>query len=76
MSLARCTCQRETVAPYFKILSILQFISYFKIGNNFHSIRLDQEDDDYLIISRMFANRGGVVYVKKIMNWIIEPDQI
>ena len=41
MSLA--TCQRETVAPYFKILSILKFIYYFKIGNNFLKLRRERE---------------------------------
>jgi hypothetical protein len=33
--------------------------------------RLDCEDDEYILFDKMFSNRGGVAYVKKISKWII-----
>lgn len=33
--------------------------------------RLDNQDDEYVLISRMFENRGGVTYIKKVNRWNI-----
>jgi hypothetical protein len=36
--------------------------------------RLDAQDDEFVLISRMFQNRGGVIYVKKVNRWNIIED--
>jgi hypothetical protein len=33
--------------------------------------RLETSDDEHVIISKMFENRGGAIYVKKINRWNI-----
>ena len=60
--------------PFLKALLPMTYIPAHPILKNAPKItskRLDQEDDDYLLISKMFLNRGGVVYIKKITNWIL-----
>jgi hypothetical protein len=31
--------------------------------------RLDNQDDEHILIAQMFKERGGVSYVKKINRW-------
>jgi hypothetical protein len=33
--------------------------------------RLDPNDDEFVLISRMFEGRGGVIYVKKVNRWCV-----
>jgi hypothetical protein len=31
--------------------------------------RLEPDDDEFLLIERMFQNKGGIIYLKKINLW-------
>lgn len=44
-------------------------------GTKVSSRRLEEEDQDFLLISKMFFSRGGVVYVKKIVTWVVEEGE-
>ncbi len=60
--------------PFLKALLPMSYIPASPVLSKSIKItsrRLDEEDDDFILISKMFMNRGGVVYLKKIVNWII-----
>jgi len=60
--------------PFLKALLAMSYIPAHPIlkgGPRITARRLEQEDDDYLLISRMFLSRGGVVYIKKVSNWLV-----
>ena len=60
--------------PFLKALLSMSYVPFYPVLNKSSRItskRLDEEDDDFILISKMFMNRGGVVYLKKITNWII-----
>ena len=63
--------------PFLKSLLEMSYIPCYPILHDSPKItsrRLDQEDDDYLLISRMFLSRGGIVYLKKITSWILQEN--
>ena len=64
--------------PFLKALLPMSYIPAYPIlkkAPKITSRRLQQDDDDYLLISKMFESRGGVVYIKKLTNWLLEENE-
>lgn len=58
--------------PYLQSLLSMSYIPTKPVARRQGRVvgfRLDEEDDDFVLIDRMFLNRGGVAYIKKIMIW-------
>lgn len=47
----------------------------FRDSNKVSSNRLEEDDDEYLLISNMFSSRGGVAYIKKVMAWKLRENE-
>lgn len=61
--------------PFLKALLPMSYVParpLFHGTSKVSSRRLEEDDDDHLLISKMFSNRGGVVYIKKVVAWVIE----